>query len=235
MAVNHPKRRNEGGQGLMERLRSLLRLAFAASFVPSLLLLASPSHARPMVAAPAADCVAPILKAEKDLGIPAGLLLAVALVESGGGGTPQPHVLNVGGRVLFARSEADALRYLRDPQGKIRAKVMAGCMQLSLTHHRQAFTPIEKIVNPEANVRYAARLLVRLKRDTGSWAGALARYNGGTRKTARVYHCKVQQRLTELGASERVSEDKTCPRFASAPITRETRRAFELALNEAVS
>jgi hypothetical protein len=189
-----------------------------------------------MVAAtPVADCVAPILQAERDLKIPTGLLLAVALVESGGGGAPLPHVINVGGHVFFPRSEADALRHLRDPQGRVRAKVMAGCMQLSLTHHRQAFTPIEKIVNPEANVRYAARLLVRLKTETGSWAGAVAQYNGGTRRTAHLYQCKVQQRLTDLGAEARISEDKGCPRLAAAPISRQTRRAFEQALAEATS
>lgn len=213
------------------------RLAAPLAACLSVLLLTSPAvQARPMVtSAPDADCLAPIVRAEKDYKLPPGLLLAVALVESGGGGVPQPHILNVGGRVYFPKSEADAARHLRDAQGKVRGKVMAGCMQLSLSHHKGGFTPIEKIVNPEANVRYAAKLLLRLRAATGSWAGAVGQYNGGSRKTAHLYQCKVQQRLTELGAPDPVVDEKACPRLASLPLSAKTRRAFELALNDTVS
>jgi hypothetical protein len=217
------------------RFRVSVPLALAACLL-SLLLISPTIQARPMVAStPDADCLAPIVRAEKDYKLPPGLLLAVALVESGGGGVPQPHILNVGGRVFFPKTEADAARHLRDAQGKVRGKVMAGCMQLSLSHHKGAFTPLEKIVNPEANVRYAAKLLLRLRAATGSWAGAVAQYNGGNRRTAHLYQCKVQQRLTELGAPDRVADDKACPRLASVPVSAKTRRAFELALNDAVS
>jgi hypothetical protein len=225
--------------GMGKRSHAMPRFRFrpAAGFAATLLLLLSPAlHARPMVASvPEADCLAPIVQAEKDYNIPTGLLLAVALVESGGGGVPQPHILNVAGRVYFAKSETDALRHLRDPQGRVRGKVMAGCMQLSVTHHKASFTPLEKIVNPEANVRYAARLLVRLHSVTGSWGGAVAQYNGGNRKAAHVYQCKVQQRLTELGSDDRLADDKGCPRLAAMPITGKTRRAFEMAKADTVS
>lgn len=218
------------------RLSAALFGAALISACGALLLISQPAQARPMVAsAPEADCLAPIVQAEKDYKLPPGLLLAVALVESGGSGVPQPHILNVGGRVLFPKTEADAARHLRDAKGKVRGKVWAGCMQLSLGHHKGAFTPIEKIVNPEANVRYAAKLLLRLRAATGSWGGALAQYNGGNRKTAHIYRCKVQQRLTALGAQEQLADEKACPRLASAPVADKTRRAFELALNDAVS
>lgn len=219
------------------RLAATPRFRLSAACVFGALLLLSPSlQARPMVSSsPDADCLAPIVQAEKDYKLPPGLLLAVALVESGGGGVPQPHILNVGGRVLFPKTEADAARHLRDAQGKVRGKVMAGCMQLSLSHHKGAFTPLEKIVNPEANVRYAAKLLLRLRAASGSWAGAVAQYNGGNRKTAHLYQCKVQQRLSELGAPDAVVDEKACPRLASTPIASKTRRAFELALNDTVS
>ncbi|HYE50473.1 MAG TPA: transglycosylase SLT domain-containing protein [Azospirillaceae bacterium] len=175
-----------------------------------------------------AGCLDHIGAAEKDAGIPSGLLMAVALVESGNGGSPTPYVVNVKGKAVYARTQAEAARFLRDGQGKLRTNVTVGCMQLSLTHHRAAFRPVEKMLDPQENVRYAARYLARLRSETGSWAGAVARYNGGSVKMAKVYQCKVQRTLTELGAdSVTLIDGSKCGKAQDPHISPKTRKAFE--------
>lgn len=191
------------------------------------------------VAVPAAKpdgCLDSILVAEAELGIPRGLLLGISLVESGSSGFPAPFALNVGGKAIYAKSEAEAARYLRDPQGRLRSGVMAGCMQLSLSHHKNSFRPVEKIVDPQSNVRFAARYLVRLRAETGSWAGAVARYNGGTKGKGRIYQCKVHSKLAALGAeSAGLIDASRCKRTEAPVIADSTRRAFEKATAKPLS
>lgn len=201
------------------RQDSNLLLAFA--FLIGLMILALPARA---------GCLDHIVEAEKEMGIPKGILLAVSLVESGGGGTPSPYIMNVRGRVLFPRSEAEAATYLRDNQGNLRGNVYAGCMQLSLAHHKQAFRPVEKIVNPEANVRYAAKYLISLRRETGSWAAAVTKYNGSSGVKAAAYQCKIKNQLVSLGAgssAELVSTSGKCDVSNPPSVGPRTRRAFE--------
>lgn len=201
------------------RQDSSLLLAFA--FLIGLMILALPARA---------GCLDHIVEAEKEMGIPKGILLAVSLVESGGGGTPSPYIMNVRGRVLFPRSEAEAATYLRDNQGNLRGNVYAGCMQLSLAHHKQAFRPVEKIVNPEANVRYAAKYLISLRRETGSWAAAVTKYNGSSGVKAAAYQCKIKNQLVSLGAgssAELISTSGKCDVSNPPSVGPRTRRAFE--------
>lgn len=203
------------------RSRPDSRLLLAFTFLIGLMILAIPARA---------GCLDHIVDAEKEFNIPKGILLAVSLVESGGGGTPSPFIMNVRGRVMFPRTEAEAATYLRDNQGNLRGNVYAGCMQLSLAHHKQAFRPVEKIVNPEANVRYAAKYLVSLRRETGSWAAAVTRYNGSSGVKAAAYQCKVKNQLVSLGAqgsADLISTAGKCDVSDPPAIGPRTRRAFE--------
>lgn len=176
-----------------------------------------------------AGCLDHIVAAEKEYGIPKGMLMAVSLVESGAGGAPSPFAMNIRGRTVIPRSEAEAATFLRDNQGNLRGAIYAGCMQLSLTDHKESFRPVEKIVNPEQNVRYAARFLVALRRETGSWAGAVAKYNGSSGKRAAAYQCKIKQQLVSLGAksSADLVGNAACTDDNGTSVAPATRRAFE--------
>lgn len=201
------------------RKESGLLLAF--TFLIGLMILAVPARA---------GCLDHIVDAEKEFNIPKGVLMAVSLVESGGGGTPSPFIMNVRGRVVIPRTEAEAATYLRDNKGNLRGSVYAGCMQLSLAHHKQAFRPVEKIVNPEANVRYAAKYLVDLRRETGSWAAAVTRYNGSSGAKAAAYQCKIKNQLVSLGAAnsaDLISTTGKCDSRNLPSIGPRTREAFK--------
>jgi len=213
----------------MRRTRRLLRGGIAIMMVPIAMVMSLGAvTVRSAEAAPSPTCTAQLLKTERTLDMPRGLLLAVALVESGQDGAPQAYAVGVRGRSVYSADAARASSYLRDRRGNVRTNVTAGCMQLSVTHHRENFRPLERILDPEANVLYAARFLKRLRAEEGSWGRAVARYQGGTHTQQRDYVCKVRQRLVELDrtSAEIIPDTARCSRGEAVAIAPETRRAF---------
>ncbi len=172
-------------------------------------------------------CVAHAIDAEQKLNIPSGMLLAIALVESGMGGAPNPYAVSADGRAIMARTAQDAARHLRDRTGKLRQNTYVGCMQISLQMHKGQFQPLERIVEPRENVWYAGRMLVRLHGEEGSWKAALARYNGTSPRRAQAYLCKVWQNLVELDQdSAKLIESPKCDDSDRPSIAPATRRVF---------
>ncbi|WP_245593404.1 transglycosylase SLT domain-containing protein [Azospirillum halopraeferens] len=186
----------------------------------------APLDAKPAAAGQDA-CVSHAVEAERALNIPAGLLVSIALVESGVGGTPHPYAMSVNGRAVFAKGTEDAARHLRDAKGRLRDNVYVGCMQVSLSVHRGKFQPLERIVDPRDNVWFAGRLLVRLHGEFGSWRSAVARYNGGSLRRAEGYVCKVWQHLAALDTdSAKLLESSACDDERTPAIAPRTRRTF---------
>lgn len=174
------------------------------------------------------SCVTHAIEAEKKFNIPSGLLLAIALVESGQDGSPHPFAMSVNGRAVFARDTRDAARHLKDRSGEVRGNVYVGCMQLSLSVHRGQFQPVERIVEPRENVLYAGRLLLRLHGEEGSWKSAVARYNGASTKRAQHYVCNVWSHLKELDpTSAKLLESSRCTDGDTPNIAPGTRRTFQ--------
>lgn len=180
-------------------------------------------------AAASNDCVAHAAEIERELGIPAGILASIAMVESGGGGVPTPYIMNVNGRAVFAKNAADAAKRLRDKKGRLVSSAYIGCMQISLRVHKAQFDSLDDMVNPRDNVRYAGQLLVRLHQEEGNWRSAIARYNGASIRAAHGYVCKVWRYLNEFdSASARLIESNRCEEVAAA-ISPRTRSSFKSA------
>ncbi len=173
------------------------------------------------------SCVTHAVEAEQQLDIPSGLLVAMALVESGQDGAPHPFAMSLQGRAYFARNVNDAAKQLRDRKGQIRSNVYVGCMQLSLASHRSQFQPMERIVEPRDNVFYAGRLLVRLHGEEGNWKSAVARYNGGSTRSSQAYVCKIWQNLSGLDPqSARLLASTRCEDSEPVSVSPKTRRSF---------
>jgi hypothetical protein len=173
------------------------------------------------------SCVTHAVEAEQKLGIPSGMLVAIALVESGQDGAPHPFAMSVQGRPYYARNVNDAARHLRDHRGQLRSNTYVGCMQLSVASHRGEFQPLEKIVEPRDNVFYAGQLLVRFHGEEGNWKTALARYNGGSGRRAQAYVCKIWQSLSELDAqSAKLLASSRCEDTDPVSVAPGTRRSF---------
>ena len=175
-------------------------------------------------------CLDHLIQAENQYKIPRGLMVAIALIESGRNGVPQPHALSHGSHTTYASSTKAAAKMLRDRKGRLHSDMYVGCMQLSLYHHGKHFQPVEKIVDPAANVMYAARYIKRLRAERGGWSEALIAYAGATGERSHEYVCKVWRNLNELdGISARKLRSSYCDHSRSAQIALRTRRAVQQA------
>jgi hypothetical protein len=137
-------------------------------------------------------CTDEIGKQEIAQGIPSGLLLALARVESGGSPfagplDPWPWTVNLGGKGAYFASKEDAIRALEIGSG-----ADIGCMQVSLRYHPTAFEDLATAFDPASNVAYAAKFLRLLKEKTGSWWLAVGEYHSLTPEHAEVYRGLVQ-------------------------------------------
>ena len=142
-------------------------------------------------------CSRAIAAAEARSGIPEGLLLAIARVESsrarpGGTAAPWPFALNVGGESLFPETAEDALEAVRALREAGRRSVDVGCMQVNLHYHPGAFPDLALAFHPPTNVAYAVRFLRDLRGRTASWAEAVAQYHSMEPGRGLAYHARVR-------------------------------------------
>lgn len=175
-----------------------------------LMLLACGAVAPPALATtaePAAGtaCRAAIAMAEREAGIPTGLLQAIGRVESGrrdpatGRFAPWPWTINAEGRGMYFPSREAAIAEVRQLQARGVRLIDIGCMQVNLLHHPNAFPSVEAGFDPVANVAYAVRFLKSLHAQTGDWAQATARYHSATPERGLIYHQRVMAALTGQG------------------------------------
>lgn len=157
----------------------------------------------PLPAAAWTACREAIAAVEPGSGVPSGLLLAVALIETGRSvpgsnrAEPWPWSYNADGdsREASTRSEATAEVSALLAQG-IRS-IDIGCMQINLKYHPRAFANLEDGFSPIENVRYAASFLLDLRAVAGSWAEAVARYHSGDPARGAAYQRRIM--LARLG------------------------------------
>jgi soluble lytic murein transglycosylase-like protein len=146
-------------------------------------------------------CRPAIERASAEAGIPPGLMLAIARVESGrrdplsGRIEPWPYALNAGGEGRHAASAAEAMALVQAQLAAGRFSVDVGCMQVNLAHHPAAFGSLAEAFDPLANARYAASFLRRLEAQVG-WEAAIGRYHSATPERAEPYRARVLAALS---------------------------------------
>ena len=152
--------------------------------------------AGPLRAAPAADpssCTGAIAATERAERLPAQVLGAIGIVESGRIDprtrtvAPWPWTINVAGAGHVFDTAADAIVAVRAAQAAGIASIDVGCMQVNLFHHPHAFATLEDAFDPAVNVRYAAGFLVRLHAQAGNWPAAVAAYHSATAAIGAPY------------------------------------------------
>jgi soluble lytic murein transglycosylase-like protein len=158
----------------------------------------------PAIADAADVCGAYAEETERAEGIPSGLVLAVALAESGrwlaerGYSQAWPWTVTAGGDSFYLASKQDALRKVRELQAAGRSNIDVGCMQVNLGYHGEAFESLDEALEPASNVAYGARYLKRLRIRTRSWARATARYHSSDPDRGMAYREKVYRLWQEL-------------------------------------
>ena len=113
---------------------------------------------------------------EKQHHIPAGLLTAIANVESGF----KPYAINIDGNSLFASNASEATKVVENALSQGVTNIDIGIMQINYRWHKKNFTNVKEMLNPKVNIKYAGELLSSLRKKHGNW-----------HKAIRYYHCAL--------------------------------------------
>lgn len=159
----------------------------------ALAILAAPGVGR------AAGCLDLSADAERQFGIPPGILQSIALVESGIAGTPWPWILNAAGTPIVLPDRMTAVRATYGAMMRFGDDVAIGCMQVHMHWHERNFSSIDEVVDPPHNVLYAAAFLASLHQTYGSWVAAVEHYHASDPTAQRDYLCRVVRNRIALG------------------------------------
>jgi hypothetical protein len=149
------------------------------------------------IADPLNACERAGVAVEQASGLPSGLLLAIGRVESGrwddtrGRITPWPWTINAAGKGLWFTSKDAAALTVRDLLSAGTRSIDVGCFQISLLWHPMAFASLEQAFDPDANAAYAARFLLGLFSQTGSWDAAVEAYHSADPALGFAYRQQV--------------------------------------------
>ena len=150
---------------------------------------------------PRAACLAAARRAERVHGLPQGLLVAVALSESG----LHAHALNIAGRSYFPEDLPAARRLLA--QASARHSVMAGCVQVNArVHARGSDWPLD----PVRATDWAGGLLRRWYTETGTWEEAIRRWHGGSSPSSQRVVCRVRAKLEVTAPGSALLQGQPC-------------------------
>lgn len=194
-------------------------LAAASVVVPAAVRAAAPAEAP----APPPDlCRAATQREEGYRAMPANLLSAISLVESGrwdkarGGRVAWPWTVMAEGRGRYLPSKEEAIAEVQRLKAKGVRNIDVGCMQVNLHWHGEAFDSLEEAFDPRANAAYAAEFLTNLHAETRDWDTAAAYYHSRTPERAEYYSGKVKIALAELEGQPRAPEiDETLVRMTA--------------------
>jgi hypothetical protein len=161
------------------------------------------------------DCRPAIAAAERAERLPRGLLGAMGRVETGRAGPdgqlqPWPWAVQASGKGSLHPTREAAIRHVKTLQRRGLQRIDAGCLQVNLMYHPQAFGSLEEAFSPEANARYAARFLRQLHGRSGSWMRAVALYHSARPELGLAYRGRVERALT--GRSEPASRQPAARR-----------------------
>jgi hypothetical protein len=160
----------------MSRRARIFQFVAFLSVWPGLGHAITPGTAAPGLCNLAADA------AERGHRLPAGLLAAIGLVESGradptGHVAPWPWTIDAAGAGAFLPSAAAAVAAVRTLHEQGERNIDVGCFQVNLGQHPDAFASLEAAFDPQTNADYAASFLSALRLRTGSWGEAVAAYH----------------------------------------------------------
>lgn len=146
-------------------------------------------------------CLDAIAQQETQYAMPAGLLKAIARVESSGSpygdvAKPWPWTLNVGGEGHYYPNKEEAVAALTAYKAESDVNIDVGCMQISLRHHPNAFPDLATALDPAANVAYGALFLKALYDKSNDWMIAAGNYHSSTPGFGDTYRGLVQVAMT---------------------------------------
>lgn len=156
-----------------------------------------------------------IERMELKYSIPHGLLLAIALTESGRHNkeylksVPWPWTVNACGKSYYFKTKNEAIqKVLELRQSGVRC-IDIGCMQINLLFHGNAFKSLHDAFTPECNIEYAAKLLRDIYVKTRSWETAVCYYHSKNERLHKRYYSKVSDRYRLVSARPKSADRVT--------------------------
>ncbi|HVC63819.1 MAG TPA: lytic transglycosylase domain-containing protein [Acetobacteraceae bacterium] len=169
----------------------------------------------------ALDCAQAGRAAERQFGLPPGLLRAIGRVETGrwdarrGRVVAWPWAVDVDGDGRLFENSGDAVVAARAARAAGRHSIDVGCFQINLLHHPDAFADLDQAFDPQANAEYAARFLASLRGRLGNWHDAVAAYHSATPELGLPYSQRVFAAWSGTGtvAAESAAQFSGFPRI----------------------
>ena len=181
----------------------------------AMLLLAHAARAEPLGCGPAA------ISAERDSGVPTGLLGAIGSVETGrldqatGRADAWPWSTNLAGVGHYFSSKAEAIAWTAGQIASGQVSIDVGCFQINLKYHPAAFANLDDAFDPLSNARYAAVFLTGLYRRLGQWTTAVEYYHSADPALGQPYGQRV---MALLGGGEMRPPSALPPDLQSRPV-----------------
>ncbi|GAB2182790.1 transglycosylase SLT domain-containing protein [Roseibium sp. LAB1] len=186
-------------------MRKLLTSAFLTASIFSALAVNVPAAAETQNV-----CEREMISAARKYNVPLGVLYAVGLTETGRRNSLYPYALNIEGKSVFPPSRQAAKQDVIDAQQHGKKLIDIGCMQINHHYHGDQFRSVDQMLEPRANVQYAARFLKDLRRRQGSWTMAVARYHAGPNNdpAQKRYVCTVIRNMVASGFGNWTQQSK---------------------------
>jgi soluble lytic murein transglycosylase-like protein len=119
--------------------------------------------------------------------IPRGLLSAIVSIESGF----NPTAINIAGKTATPNEKSEAIKIIENAVNQGVTNIDVGIAQINYRWHKDNFRNIEEMINPTANIEYAAKLLSSLFKQHGTWHKAIRHYHSTNPHHHKQYSRKV--------------------------------------------
>ena len=145
----------------------------------------------------ALTCQAAATRAERAWRLPAGLLAAIGMVESGRsasagmGPVIWPWTINAEGHGIYLPNKSASIEMVLNLRSRGVKVIDVGCFQVDLFYHPDAFANLDAAFDPDKNAQAAAKILTRTRLDSTGWDGAIAAYHSSMPLIGAIYLQKV--------------------------------------------
>ncbi|MFS4437038.1 lytic transglycosylase domain-containing protein [Paracoccaceae bacterium GXU_MW_L88] len=130
--------------------------------------------------------------------VPAEVLAAITITETGRNGQPWPWTVNLEGKGHWFDTRDAALAFARKARAAGRTSFDVGCFQVNYRWHGEYFASLEDMFEPRVNAAYASKFLGDLFNETGSWSAAAGAYHSRTPKYANIYRARFDRIIAQL-------------------------------------
>jgi soluble lytic murein transglycosylase-like protein len=139
----------------------------------------------------------------REYAVPADILFAIALTESGrkhadGRFLPYPWAMNLSGTAFYFATRAEAEAKLAQWLAAGHAPDI-GLMQVNWRYHQRRLGDLSQAFDPWLNLRTGANVLRDAYRSTGDWWRAVGRYHSATPARAEAYRERVRRWHRRIG------------------------------------